>query len=243
MNLSSPSFPKKTTPWVSVTLLVALLTAAMPSQARAGQVFKVRERGAEALFINIDASGIETDVSVSAFSDQIHTPPRPSQPVEPVLFIFIGKFDFSQCNSVLMSAFAVVPLTEENLQVDPHLNSAYLKVSSVELFDQVSQSSFVVDIALNWTASGGPANVTDRSHFKVPGFMLNSRFDGTFRPAVTTGSISDGVTNFASLPLVSADILSVKFGEVDVTHSGLRSLGPIAFESQRGERSKENWKD
>jgi hypothetical protein len=34
MNLSSPSFQKKRTPWVSVTLLVALLTVALPSGAR-----------------------------------------------------------------------------------------------------------------------------------------------------------------------------------------------------------------
>jgi hypothetical protein len=208
-------------PFLLAGLALAVLT--LPATARAAEVFHFRDLAARAEFFTTDQSGTSTDVFVQAFKERFQHPPGPPEPTGPFLVISIAKFNFSQqdsqqCFSVLMSAFAFVPITEQNFQIDRKLGSASLTASGIELFDIVSQTSFSVDIDLNWTANGDAAQVTDNFHLRVPGFSIGDHFKGTFRPAAVSGSISDGTTNFASLPLFFADMFATKDGQAVITH-------------------------
>jgi hypothetical protein len=74
-----------------------------------------------------------------------------------------------------------------------------------------------VSVNLTWTATGPATRVHDVSTVHAPGFTTTSHFSGTFRPATASGTISDGTTNFALLPLQFAQIASVSNGTVTIS--------------------------
>ena len=71
-----------------------------------------------------------------------------------------------------------------------------------------------MSVALTWTGIGNPVRQSGNSHFRTPGFIINSHSTGTFRFAEASGSVSDGITNFTPNPTSSASIQNVKNGQV-----------------------------
>jgi hypothetical protein len=108
-------------------------------------------------------------------------------------------------------------LAAGEFQIDKMLTTATLN-ATIEVFDEVSGTSFPVDISVSWAGFG--ASTTQKDHFQIhgPDFKVNSRFMGTFRDATASGTVSDGTTNFTPEPAVFADMGSVKQGEVDIIH-------------------------
>ena len=56
----------------------------------------------------------------------------------------------------------------------------------------------------------------DRSQFHAPGFIFQSRFNGTFRDAQASGNVSLGGVNLATQPSLFAQIVSVREGSVTI---------------------------
>lgn len=107
------------------------------------------------------------------------------------------------------------PLADQEFQViGKNLDSAELN-ATLPCFDFVSMSSFNVDVDINWTAIGEPIRESGNSHFRTPGFIVNSRFTGTSRSAEAMGSVSDGATNFTPDPFFGS-IFSAKSGTVTI---------------------------
>ena len=71
---------------------------------------------------------------------------------------------------------------------------------------------------MSWTGFGETEREKNRFQFLVSSFSFKSRFDGVFREASASGTISDGTTDYATFPSDFAELSSIKSGEVDVTH-------------------------
>src|SRR5262249_8227582 len=200
------------------SLLLALTSVGLPALANAGDVFLLKQRAAFARFSTVEGS-IETIAFLVAAQERFQNPPNVKSS-GPFALVEILKFDNSTpCEStLLMDAFGSVSLANQDFQIDRKLTSATLGPITIPVEDTVSGSSFNLEVAMSWTGFGETARNKDRSQFLMSGFSFKTRFDGVSREASASGTISDGTTDYATLPLDFADIESLKIGEVDVTH-------------------------
>jgi hypothetical protein len=200
-----------------VGIACGLMVLSVPAEA--GDTFRFKGQSADAFFSSTDPSGcIVTDVGVFASDDASisHDPPGPpTSSSGSGAFIFISQYD--SCNGIQLIAadcFTSVPLADADFQVIGNtLDSATLN-TTLGCFDYVSGGSFNVSVALTWTAIGNPVRQSGNSHFRTPGFIVNSRFSGTSRSATASGTVSDGTTNFTPNPTSAASIGNAKSGQV-----------------------------
>ncbi len=197
---------------ISIALAWSPGTAAASSESLH---FSFKGQSAEAFFDKVDPSGcIDTSVYVTAQDGTIKQTGHPD--VSSLASTFISVYDI--CNDVLLlAADGSATLSADAFVIDKKLNFATLS-TSIEVFDFVSATSFPVNYSVSWTGFGDPFRQKDHFQIKAPGFKVNSRFDGTFRNANASGTVSDGVTNFTPDPSVFAELGSVKTGEVDIIH-------------------------
>jgi len=202
----------KTTIKLLAVLALVLATFSQHSFASAGGVFKAKGKGASAFFSSVDPSGcVYTDVLVVGNEGFFQSPPGPGNRSSGV-DVAISQYDWCT-DTLLLAAQGFAPLADPDLQVSEDLRSATL-TATVNVYDYVSNSYFDVFIALVWTGSGAVNRTSSHTHFDSPGCQGNLRFIGSFRGAVATGSVSDGVTNYTPEPSLGYDIFKAKSGEV-----------------------------
>jgi hypothetical protein len=199
-------------------LLLALTSVGLPALANAGDVFLIKERAAIAQFSTIEGS-IETIAFLVAAEERLHNPPNVKSS-GPFALVEIVKFDTSTpCGrTLLMDAFGSVSLADQDFQIDRQLTSAALNPITIPVQDSVSGGTFNIEVAMSWTGFGETAREKNRSQLLVSSLSFKSRFEGVFREASASGTISDGTTNYATFPLDFAELDSIKSGEVDITH-------------------------
>jgi hypothetical protein len=201
------------------SLLLLLLTSfGLPASANAGDVFLLRERSAIAEFSSENGS-IVTIAFLVAAKERLHNPPN-MKSSGPFAFVAIVKFDTSgPCGAtLLMDAFGLVSLADQDFLIDRQLTSATLSPVTIPVQDFVSGGSFNVEVAMRWAGSGETVRQKDRFQVLESSFSFKSRFDGVFREASASGTISDGTTDYATFPLDFAELGSLKIGEVEITH-------------------------
>lgn len=205
----------KTTIKLLTVLTLALAVFSQHTVASAGGVFKFRGEGASAVFSSVDGSGcIWTDVYVNADEGISQGPPGRGSASSGVVLV-ISQYD-SCAGTQLLAAEGFTSLAAPDFQVFGNLESATLS-ATVNVFDNVSGTSFDVFVDLSWTGTASFVNrQKSHSHFDFPGCKVNSRFNLSFRPAVATGSVSDGFTNYTPDPSLGYDIYKAKSGEVAI---------------------------
>jgi hypothetical protein len=177
-----------------------------------GGTFKLKGQTASAHFSNVDQSGcIYTDIYIYASEEIVSTQPGPGTPSSGAS-VSIYKFD-ACTGTQLLGADGFIPLAESDFQVSKKLESAGLN-TTVTVFDYLSGASYDVSIALTWTATSPLGHQTSQSHYQFAGCHQKFHNNGTFRFAQASGSVSDGVTDFAASPFADASISSVKTGSV-----------------------------
>lgn len=202
----------KTATKLLVVLALAMTAFSQHSSASAGGVFKFRGEGASAIFSSVDTSGcVWTDVYLNADEGISQSPPGRGNASSGV-GLFISQYDIC-ANIQLLAADGFASLAEPDFRVFGKLSSATL-AATVNVYDYMSNTSFDVYVDLTWTGTGDINRQSSHTHFDSPGCKFNSRFIGSFRPAVATGSVSDGFTNFTPDPSLGYDIYSAKNGEV-----------------------------
>jgi len=172
---------------------------------------------ANSFFDSFDVTGcIETAVSVQAVNGDIKT--QPGGP-EATSMAFVSVFQADNCSmTLLLAAFGSVDLPVGAFQIDKKFTAASLS-TSVELVDFVSGNTFTADVTMTWAETGeAPRVLKDHTIFRAPGFRVNSTFSGTSRPATASGTVTALGSNFTPNPAASADLESVKQGELDVSH-------------------------
>ncbi|HLA05801.1 MAG TPA: hypothetical protein VJ022_00030 [Anaerolineales bacterium] len=204
----------KTTIKMLTILALALAVFGQHTTAGAGGggEGKFKGQSADAFFSSIDPSGcIYTGVGVFAGEQVYQNPPGPGS-ASSWTSLYISQYDYCT-DTQLLAADGFASLAPPDFQVSEKLDSAALS-ATVNVYDYVSDSSFNVLVDLTWRGIGPLSRQKNRSHFHSPGCIINSRFNGTFRPAEASGSVSDGAMNFIPDPSVGAGISSSKSGTV-----------------------------
>lgn len=175
----------------------------------AGLVLPITAQAGEIRFVNgtlrsTDVSGcISTDVFVFIRSGGFQASSEKA---------FISVLRINDCKEVqLMTASGSATLKDQDLQLDPNLDSATL-VTTVGLTDRVSRRNFNVGVNLAWTGTGDLIRTRNNFHFESPGKILKEKkhFDGTYREAQVSGSISEGFTDFTPEPSIEGEMALAK---------------------------------
>jgi hypothetical protein len=176
------------------------------------QRFEVKGQNAYAYFSSVDDTGcIVTYAGVFAGDQVTRSKPQPSATSSSV-FVYLDIVD--NCTwTYLASAYGYAELTPDQFVVDKQLSSADLD-AAVELYNYVTDASFVVDVDLHWKATDSPTRSGGRSFYRSPGFSVKYDSKGTFAPASATGTILEGSTNHAPNPSDYAELSDSQFGEM-----------------------------
>jgi hypothetical protein len=84
--------------------------------------------------------------------------------------------------------------------------------------DGTSGTSFPIIVDLTWTATGDPAHENVNPTVVIPGGTVQHvSFNGTFREASASGTVSDGTTNYTPGPSSTAQIETDRNTQVTVT--------------------------
>jgi hypothetical protein len=206
----------KTTIRLLTTLALALAVFGQHTTASAGGGTNnghFKDLGADAYFQGTDPSRcIVTEVLLFASQHYFQSPPGPgiSEP-----FVSLDIFQIDVCTGTQLFQASGGTTTSIDLQVDKKMDWVTLS-AVVPVFEGVSQTFMDMHVELAWTAVGPRTHQNHHEHFKSPGCHMMFRSNGVFRSAEASGSISNGITNYAPETALVADIFSTKSGNVFV---------------------------
>ena len=129
--------------------------------------------------------------------------------------VTILQYNYCEYELLFYAAGYTLPLSEEEFQISPQLDSARL-TTKVHLFEQVSGTSFDVDVDITWVGAGPITHVHDNNHIQDVGCIINTRLEGKSRTAEASGTVSDGTTNFTPEPDVLARLNLLNSGRVAI---------------------------
>ena len=203
-----------------VSLALVLMALALPARAAGVETQHVKFKGqtAQAQFSSTQGC-VQTDVFVVASDGLAKLDPGGPEAVSGGE-TFISQFDVCT-QTQLRTAFGFAVLAPDEFQIDQQFTAASL-TATIEVSDSVSGASFPVHVSVRWTGFGDTFRDAYTTHEEEPGFKVNSYFDGTFRQATASGTVSDGTTNFTPEPalLTTGNTIlgSIKVGEVDIAY-------------------------
>jgi len=187
-----------------LALLLALFVLAsvslleVPKSSEARGLFAdlhLHDLVATASFSSIDELGIQTDVFVYTTEEiDLGAGGKP----ESNTFVLMGI----EKSNILSAECG--PLAAD-VQISGTLDAATL-TGTFDCFDFFSETSFGVSVNLTWTATGAPRTTHVRDIQSSFGVIDVTLTNATSRPAVASGSVSDGSINFTPNSSVSADI-------------------------------------
>lgn len=198
-----------------LALVVTAFSQHTTASAGGGQAFSFKGPSALATFSSIGPSGcIVTDVFVIASDGVFRDAPGPDT-ILSFASVTISQYDICNEIQLLLAYGSASPLTEGEFDISKKLDSAALN-ATVNLFDEVSTTTFDVDVSLSWIGTGPISRQHTNSHFHTPGCIINSHGKGTSRTAEASGSVSNGATNFTPQASVDASLVQVKNGTVTI---------------------------
>jgi hypothetical protein len=209
-------FQMKTIVKLLIVTVLMLATFSQGTSASAGGGgggnFRFKGLGASAYLSSSDASGcIYTDVSIFANEQMILNTPGVHNAFSGVS-LYISQYDYCT-GTQLLAADGYTSLAGPDLAVSKKLESAVLN-ATVNMYDYVSGNSFDIWVNLNWTGVSSMGHRSNQSQYKFERCHQKYQDSSAFRFAQVSGSISDGITEFADGPAVYADIFSSKGGSV-----------------------------
>lgn len=197
---------------VSVVFALSLAHFALPTTARAGDIFHLRGETAQAFFTRTEGC-IVTSVFLAATQGRFQSPPGPGNSQSNA---FAGISQYNTCTTTpVMSAFGSRPLPTGAFEVTGRLESATLN-TVIRMQNFPSGTTLDLSVALTWTGSGELSHGTNHSHLNSPGLNINNHSSGFSRPAVASGTVSDGSTNHAQGPSAFATIQKTQSGMVTI---------------------------
>ncbi len=75
-----------------------------------------------------------------------------------------------------------------------------------------STSTVTYTVNLTWKTFGAPNRSVSDFHFQSPGYVENGHYTGTSQNAITSGTLSDGTTNFAASPSTYGEWINADSG-------------------------------
>lgn len=195
---------------LAATLALALLPAAAHAE---NEVLHFRGHIAEASFQTPEPGGcITTWTDVFLFEDSAQGPPESQAETSTFLSVFLVRFD--QCQDLFLgeiSGFATLP--PDAYSFGGGLHSARLS-TTLEAFDFTAGAMVPVTIDLVWEGVGEAVHTSSGGRFSSPHLRMRTRFRGTRREAVATGSVLVRTVNMTPAPSVEASLGSNQSGSV-----------------------------
>lgn len=200
---------------VTLALCALALIPAAPAQAAQTSKYQFQGLAADAYFSTVDETGcIINEVSVSAADGRTKTGPGKPD-AAPMAYVFLVQYN--QCTEELLSfAQGATELNAGAFQIDRQFNAATLN-TTVVVTDEISGETYPVAVNVAFTGSGPTFRDKSRYQSSGPGYKYTQRFDGTFRQATASGSVTtpDG-TNLTPEPAVFAQLGSVRSGVIEI---------------------------
>lgn len=187
-------------------LSLALAALGQPTSASAVSMFKFKGLSANTSFDSVDASGcILSRLDVFTTEAMIQSPPGRRAPQSSTA-IFLSQYDLCT-DMLLLAAEGVKDLAEPDLQISSRLDSATLN-TTITMFDTLTGDTFDLSVDLSWLGVGPTSRQHSSFRFGDKVCRFTSRFKGTFRGAVATGTVTDGVTNFTPQNSFAGELIS-----------------------------------
>jgi hypothetical protein len=196
----------------TLTLIAALAlgTLMFPSGvSAAAQTFHLTGYTAGVDFQTWDSTGCVVTEGFVMSSN----PVGKSGSAQPYTFAIVDRYDV--CTGELLSS-EYGQTASSNLKSASNLTSASLQ-ATIPAVDQNGNTG-TLTVNLTWTGSGPVMKGVFTSHFSGGGFSETSHSSGQTRNATATGSISDGVMNYAHGASTDASIGKVSSSDVTISH-------------------------
>lgn len=210
MNVTRDTHRLRVVVWSSLALALfaSVVLATSPTvRATSGSVIRFQGQSADASFDATSPDGcVDTSVFVSGTQNNGSGSPEAD--------LFISQFDTCTQTELLFASGRTPKL---NLQVEAKLSSATLS-ATVPVTTMEGGTPFDISVSMTWTATGALVSEHGTSHVHTQGLTENFHFDGTFRDASASSTVSDGTTNFTPSPSVFAQIDSAKSVDVTIIH-------------------------
>ena len=198
---------------ILTTAVVALALAALVLPARVGATeayqFHFRDRAASALFIDDDGCVI---TGVYVITGQVENQTPPGAPTAGA-YALVDAFRYDYCNGIPLLDVSRGYSENVAVSVDQHLDAATLQ-GTVAAYDAVTASTIALDLDLAWGGAGSVARGNFHEHFQADGVTINERGNGSYRPAVASGSVTHAGANLTPAATEYASIRSTKSGGV-----------------------------
>ncbi len=187
-----------------------------------GPVCTFKSHVALADFGNVSADGCTfTDAFVSPF-ENMTSPGHVS-----TLSVFVAVSKYNRCtNTVIESAINFDTATGQGptfsgtVQFGTSLGSATVNGSAPMFDSSTGAPLFTSNVNVIWQGFGPTSTFMDSSHFRSPGFLMNSHFMGTSRAAEASGAVTDETaSNLATIPTLNADLENDSSGTVFLSRS------------------------
>ena len=75
-----------------------------------------------------------------------------------------------------------------------------------------STSTVTYTVNLTWKGYGTPSRSVSDFHYQSPGFITQGHYTGTSQTAIVSGTLSDGITNFAATPSIYGESINASSG-------------------------------
>ena len=183
--------------------LCILLTAAIlfPTAAFAADNSRFKGNTASADFYSMPDECTEQYAWVYAVEEKQHQPPGPPETGQ---WVDVHVSTFNYCTNTGTYAYGGKFMESDEFQFDKKLNSASLNttVTATQYDYWYGTEIGSVDIAvqLDWTGEGDVYKGQSSYRYKVGNCMYRDRYTGSDRYAEPSGSISDGMTEYAASP-------------------------------------------
>ena len=177
--------------------------------AISGPVCTFKNQSAFADFESSSSDGcVISDTFVQGFNNLM----RPGNTTTQTAFVSMETFN--NCTGEFLSGAFSQDFTG-TVQFGKGLSTAAV-AGTATMVDEMTSNTFSLSVNVTWQGFGPTSRNISINHFRAPGFIFNSHFNGTTRGAAAAGTISDGTTNFAASPTLNAAISDSSGGTVQL---------------------------
>jgi hypothetical protein len=189
---------------MAFVLTVVLAVSALPQGAAAADVVKTRGESAFAMFESTDATGcIVTMVTVGGFVDS-----NGQQ-----AYVYVDRGDV--CAGVGLSFIEGIT-TGAQINVNKELTAGSI-VGTWDAYDYFNETTLSVSVNVSWTGNGEMTTTTTRFKERGPTSTVIYHDKGSGRPAIASGSVWDGTTEYLVGSSSLAVLRTTKSGTVTIT--------------------------
>lgn len=182
---------RRTTAFMLVSVLLGFITASAVSAAEVTH-YRSRGAGASAGWYNQDGCIVTSaSVGLTDMTMKVGGPPTESS------YLYVSVWQWDWCtSSVLRNIYATVPLGPNEFVGSKKLDGATL-VTNVSGYDFVTSSEVELTLDIDWVGDGEISRGAYHNTNWFGGIFSRSGGNGSYRSAIVSGTISDGVTDYA----------------------------------------------